>query len=408
MVGYLYDAEGNRIGKGSIQQWNCNSDTNGFSLTNEYVLGQSGEQVTELDGNGGWLHTNACAGGQMIATYDTQGLHYQISDWLGNRRVQTNSTGAVELTWQNLPFGELTPSSTLGATEHHFTGKERDAESGNDYFGARYYSSAVGRWTSPDPSPNGVSFGNPQSWNLYAYVLNNPLRLIDNNGMWATDVHAQIVTYALQDYVSAGELNELRARQYAMDADQSNQNPHAMGNPGTNGGAPQSSADALNSMWQYVAGQMGIAQNNSGQLSQAGLDALGNAMHTLEDWTSPMHTDPNFMPMTWTGGWGSASQLVAGFEHVSGESTPDQNWGRIGLAVRLTMAAYLQSGASCEKGKSCLTEANFESEFNKNVTNYVDNFYSTPGSPGFQRGYGTDEEESARLCALGNPAACDH
>jgi RHS repeat-associated protein len=187
MIGYLYDAAGRRIGKGSIQQWSCNANTNGFSLTNEYVLGQGGEQVTELDGDGDWLHTNAYAGGHLIATYDPEGLHYQIADWLGNRRVQTNPTGTVEQTWQNLPFGELTPNSTMGATEHHFTGKERDAESGLDYFGARYYTSAMGRFLSPDwsakvePVPY-AKLDDPQSLNLYSYVRNNPMSRTDPTG----------------------------------------------------------------------------------------------------------------------------------------------------------------------------------------------------------------------------------
>jgi RHS repeat-associated protein len=57
----------------------------------------------------------------------------------------------------------------------HFTGKERDAESGNDYFGARYYASSMGRFLSPDwsASPVGIPYGdleNPQSLNLYGYV----------------------------------------------------------------------------------------------------------------------------------------------------------------------------------------------------------------------------------------------
>lgn len=63
----------------------------------------------------------------------------------------------------------------------HFTGKERDTESGNDYFGARYYGSSMGRMLSPD---SGVDQHpeNPQSWNLYSYGLNNPLVMIDPTG----------------------------------------------------------------------------------------------------------------------------------------------------------------------------------------------------------------------------------
>ena len=67
------------------------------------------------------------------------------------------------------------------------TGKERDSESGNDYFGARYYASTMGRFLSPDWSknPQGVpyaDFTNPQSLNLYSYIDNNPLSKTDKDG----------------------------------------------------------------------------------------------------------------------------------------------------------------------------------------------------------------------------------
>lgn len=67
------------------------------------------------------------------------------------------------------------------------TGKERDSESGNDYFGARYYSSSMGRFLSPDwsarvaPVPY-AKLDNPQSLNLYSYMLNNPLSGFDPDG----------------------------------------------------------------------------------------------------------------------------------------------------------------------------------------------------------------------------------
>jgi len=72
-------------------------------------------------------------------------------------------------------------------SQFRFTGKERDAESGNDYFGARYYASSMGRFLSPDwsakvePVPY-AKLDNPQSLNLYAYVGNNPLGRIDADG----------------------------------------------------------------------------------------------------------------------------------------------------------------------------------------------------------------------------------
>lgn len=81
-----------------------------------------------------------------------------------------------------------------GFWESRFTGKERDAESGNDYFKYRYYASSMGRWLSPDPSKlNYADLGNPQSLNLYNYVGNNPLSRVDLDGLcwkgfqWACD-----------------------------------------------------------------------------------------------------------------------------------------------------------------------------------------------------------------------------
>jgi len=87
----------------------------------------------------------------------------------------------------------MTTSSVCTTTEYFSrscsTGKERDAESGNDYFDARYYSSSMGRWMSPDwsakvePVPY-AKLGDPQSLNLYAYMSNNPLGGVDAYGHW--------------------------------------------------------------------------------------------------------------------------------------------------------------------------------------------------------------------------------
>jgi RHS repeat-associated protein len=73
--------------------------------------------------------------------------------------------------------------SVASDTRANSTGKERDSESGNDYFGERYYASTMGRFLSPDPviiTPDRLK--DPQQLNLYAYVANNPLRFIDPTG----------------------------------------------------------------------------------------------------------------------------------------------------------------------------------------------------------------------------------
>jgi RHS repeat-associated protein len=93
-----------------------------------------------------------------------------------------------------LPFGEELFAGAGGRTSglgyssgdgvrQQFTAKERDIETGLDYFGARYYGSMMGRFTSADPLIASGRAAVPQSWNRYSYVLNNPLNLIDPNGL---------------------------------------------------------------------------------------------------------------------------------------------------------------------------------------------------------------------------------
>jgi len=219
-TGYIYDAEGARVAKGSVtpnqsfppQPLSCDPTQNGFRITENYVLGPSGEELSMLDGNNNWQRTDVYAAGKLVGTYDlasnAQGvqapaLHFHLEDPLGTRRMQLsgnpNQVGQPETDIRSLPFGDQLYSfndqdasaSADDATPLHFTGKERDTESGNDYFGARYYTSSMGRFMSPDPS--GLLAQNPadpQSWNLYAYARNNPLINIDPNGLdciYATD-----------------------------------------------------------------------------------------------------------------------------------------------------------------------------------------------------------------------------
>ena len=205
---YLYDAEGRRVAKGSGTSLSCGAPTaaNGFTLTSQYLLGQSGAQVTELGPSANpatnWVHTNVWEGARLTATYSSAGLTFDIADPLGTKRVQAGISsaglGVQSMNCLSLPFGNNIGNTLLSdcvavgsggtdATEHHFTGKERDAESGNDYFGARYYGSSMGRFMSPDwsakqePVPYS-SLTNPQTLNLYAYVGNNPLTGLDPDG----------------------------------------------------------------------------------------------------------------------------------------------------------------------------------------------------------------------------------
>jgi len=205
---YIYDAEGARIAKTTIPAAPATATSlcapplgAGYTLSARYLVDQGGDQVTEINGAGVWQHSNVFSAARLTATYDKLGLHYELADPLGTKRVQANTKGFVEEWYASLPYGDaLTPIPNTActsanncfaedATEHHFTGKERDTESGNDYFEARYYSSAMGRFMSPDwaakeePIPY-AQMDNPQSLNLYSYVWNNPMDRIDPDGHW--------------------------------------------------------------------------------------------------------------------------------------------------------------------------------------------------------------------------------
>ncbi len=122
-------------------------------------------------------------------------VHFFVADHLGSTSVELASGGWPVWQTEYTPFGQeiqnnnpTPPQLATGAsTPFKFTGKERDQESGLDYFGARYYGSNMGRWMSPDWSndPDAVPYAsleNPQSLNLYAYVRNNPLSHNDPDG----------------------------------------------------------------------------------------------------------------------------------------------------------------------------------------------------------------------------------
>ena len=123
-------------------------------MTNSYVYGSGNKLLTEMKANGAWDHSNVYADGRLIATYHDTNTYFSFEDWLGTKRAEISSAGCVE-TYASLPFGDdLTPAGNCpDAAEQHFTGKERDPESGLDYFGARYYALSMGRFMSPDWSP---------------------------------------------------------------------------------------------------------------------------------------------------------------------------------------------------------------------------------------------------------------
>ena len=203
LTGYTYDESGNVRFDPTGNSFTYDADNR---LLTSNVGGVAGSNF--YDGDGRRVRKVVAGvttifvydvGGRLIAEYATQqpaqgGTSYLTPDHLGSVRVVTDAQGNVKSRHDYLPFGEeigagigtRTVAMKYGEADgirQRFTSKERDAESGLDYFGARYYSSTQGRFTGVDPLDASAVLTIPQSWNRYAYVLNNPLNSIDPDGM---------------------------------------------------------------------------------------------------------------------------------------------------------------------------------------------------------------------------------
>jgi RHS repeat-associated protein len=121
-------------------------------------------------------------GGEQ-ATYTGSTIRFRHYDWLGSARFESSMGEAEYGDAAYAPFGE---PYAIGKTPYlSFTGQQQDTVSGTYDFLYREYNPVQGRWIRPDPSGlSAVNPSNPQSWNRYAYVLNNPLSNVDPLGLY--------------------------------------------------------------------------------------------------------------------------------------------------------------------------------------------------------------------------------
>ena len=170
---YTYDGDGSRVaksGSSSMLYWTGSgtdalAESTGSTLTAEYVF-FAGKRVARVDNPGP----------------SEPAPEYYISDHLGSATAIATAAGALQRETMYFPYGGERWLTGTDPNHYKFTGKERDSETGLDYFGARYYGSSMGRFTVPDPAQNSAEFRDPQTWNRYAYVTNNPLKYDDPTG----------------------------------------------------------------------------------------------------------------------------------------------------------------------------------------------------------------------------------
>jgi RHS repeat-associated protein len=120
----------------------------------------------------------------MKAVYNGSGLqYYRHSDWLGTNRFSATPSGTVYFDGAYAPYAEN--YAGIGTSDRVFTGQPIGTLPGLYDFTFREYGQSQGRWLVPDPAGlAAVDITNPQTWNRYAYAMNNPLSYIDPLGLY--------------------------------------------------------------------------------------------------------------------------------------------------------------------------------------------------------------------------------
>jgi len=274
------DGDGNRVEKSSgTLYWFTPSGVEGHgaldesnlsgTLTNEYIFFR----------------------GQRIARRDpSSNVFYYFSDHLGTARsiaeVPSGQTTATKCYDADLyPYGGERWYTDSCDSHYKFTGKERDPESGLDNFGARYNSSSIGRFMSPDLL--GGHTENPQSLNKYAYALNNPLSITDPTGLDSylqcthTDQNASTCQQQTVGYDNKGNAQKA----YVQGVSDANGNFTAtrIGNDPNGSGNLVDLTTGTGTYTASVNGSGVYFSNNGGQTSSAGVFVNGTPQNTFQD-----------------------------------------------------------------------------------------------------------------------------
>jgi RHS repeat-associated protein len=323
---YVYDAESKRIRK----------TVGGVSV--DFLYDTAGNEITEVSSTGVWNRGEVYANSRHLATYRNGTTYFDFSDWSGTERVRTTLLGSPCESTTSLPFGDnQVTTGSCDVSPMHFTGKERDAETTLDNFGARYGANTMGRFMTTDPTQLSAFIAYPQTWNRYSYAHNNPIGYIDRNGKWPTSIHNRIVETAFGGILTPSQIKILERVSAHQDSllsgGQGNSLAfqHAMRGPGESVSHAEAEYNAFVALNEDEATRDQInfwVHGNSGYSDKA-LAEFAAALHAILDSTSPAHS--GFQVWDWRNYW-----MVKA--HINTESTIS-SW-QLQVAVATARAAF--------------------------------------------------------------------
>ncbi len=227
LVGYQFDSAGNTKVDANGQSFTYDGENkqvkvmNGSTTIGEYSYDGDGKRVKKyVPSTGETTIFVYDADGKIVAEYSTivespadAKVSYLTNDRLGSPRISTDANGQVISRHDYLPFGEEIDSSIMAirninlnygddGIKNKFTGYRKDDETDLDFAEARMYVKTLGRFNSVDPLMASAKPSNPQTFNRYAYVLNNPLKFVDPWGLkpvYVSKTEGETTTYYYVD-----------------------------------------------------------------------------------------------------------------------------------------------------------------------------------------------------------------
>jgi RHS repeat-associated protein len=362
--GFCYDAAGNLLGESA-----CPASTYTYNAENEltstagvnYTYDGDGDRIEKSNGtiywydpNGNVLDETDLSGNvkneyvylssQRIARLDSSAnVFYYAVDHLGTSRVIAEvppGTQTATLCYDAdfYPFGGERPYVDTCDSHYKFTGKERDAESNLDNFGARYFGSSLGRFMSPDPL--GGHLEDPQTLNRYAYARNNPVSLTDPTGLdsyLTCTPHADQNASTCQQEIVGYDKNGKAQTAWVQGVTNNGQFTATLIGNDANGNL----VDKTTGTGTYTASVNGSGvqfSNNGGQTSSTGVFVNGTPQTTFQDAGWANNNALTGFNFTLTNSKLEADQLEAGTFTFNG--TPDQ------AGAALLRAGFIQHNSS--------------------------------------------------------------